>query len=272
MSSCAELLDQLGPPGHVVQLYGQDDRLLTQNVGRFLLEGLKRGDGLLVIATTEHRGTLVRQLKEERGYAQAVLEGRLVFLDAEATLARFMVDGSPDPDLFQRVVGEALSGVQARSVHTGVRAFGELVGLLWQAGQQSAASRLEDLWNKLLGANQVSLFCAYPIDVFGPEFRVANLDAVLCAHSPFAAGGYYADKGVGPGDGRGARRQSGRSPAADSGQSPAVLGRNTEGGIAGALAAKQPSRLGRADPAIGASILSDGSHRNRLIPLISAKK
>lgn len=183
MSSCAELLDQLGPPGHVVQLYGQDDRLLSQNVGRFLLEGLKRGDGLLVVATAEHRGTLVRRLKEERGYAQAVLEGRLVFLDAGATLARFMVDGSPDPERFQRVVGEALSGVQARSVHSGVRAFGEMVGLLWQAGQQSAAIRLEELWNELLQTNQVSLFCAYPIDVFGPEFRVANLDAVLCAHS-----------------------------------------------------------------------------------------
>ena len=46
MSSCAELLDRLEPEEHVVQLYGDDDRLLTQNVGRFLSEGLKRGDGL----------------------------------------------------------------------------------------------------------------------------------------------------------------------------------------------------------------------------------
>src|SRR4051794_14612999 len=127
MSSCAEFLDQLGPQKHVVQLYGKDDRLLTQNVGRYLGEGLKRGDGLLVIATAEHRGTLVRDLKQERGYAQAVLEGGLVSLAAQATLARFMVNGSPDPDLFTRVVGEALAGVQQRSVHTGVRAYGEMV-------------------------------------------------------------------------------------------------------------------------------------------------
>jgi hypothetical protein len=183
MSSCAALLDQLEPEEHVVQLYGEDDRLLTQNVGRFLEEGLKRSDGLLVIANAGHRGTLARHLKQERGYSRAVLEGRLVYLDAETTLARFMLDGSPDPDLFEEVVGDALRGVQKRGVHPGVRAYGEMVGVLWQAGKHAAAIRLEGLWNELLESNQVSLFCAYPIDVFSPEFRIGNLDALLCAHT-----------------------------------------------------------------------------------------
>lgn len=183
MSSCPELLDRLEPEQHVVQLYGEDDRLLTQNVGRFLGEGLKRGDGLLVIATAEHRGTLARQLKEDSGYSQAVLEGRLVFLDAETTLARFMVNGSPDPDLFVTVVGEAVRGVQERAVHTGTRAYGEMVGLLWEAGEYDAAVRLEQLWNQLLQSSKVSLFCAYPIDIFSPEFHVGNVDALLCAHT-----------------------------------------------------------------------------------------
>lgn len=183
MSSCAELLDRLEPEEHVVQLYGDDDLLLTQNVGRFLAEGLRRGDGLLVIANAQHRGTLARHLQQERGYSKAVLEGRLVYLDAEMTLARFMVNGSPDPELFEGVVGYALRGVQDRGVHTGVRAYGEMVGLLWKAGEHSAAIRLEELWNQLLRSNQVSLFCAYPIDVFSPEFRIAELDAVLCTHT-----------------------------------------------------------------------------------------
>jgi hypothetical protein len=183
MSSCPELLDRLEPEGHVVQLYGNDDRLLTKNVARFLGEGLKRGDGLLVIATAEHRSTLARHLREEGGYSKAVLEGRLVFLDAEVTLARFMVNGWPDADLFGSVVGEALRGVQARAVHTGARAYGEMVGLLWKSGETSAAIRLEELWNQLLRASEISLFCAYPIDVFSPEFQIGNLDALLCAHT-----------------------------------------------------------------------------------------
>ncbi|MEA2724113.1 MAG: hypothetical protein QOH59_1884, partial [Gemmatimonadales bacterium] len=47
MTSCAELLDQVDPEEHLVQLYGKDDRLLTRNISRFLAEGLRRGDGLL---------------------------------------------------------------------------------------------------------------------------------------------------------------------------------------------------------------------------------
>ena len=183
MTQCAELLDQPKPEEHFVQLYGKNDRLLTRNVARYLGEGLRRGDGLLVIATAEHRGSVVRQLAEERTYTRAVLEGRLVFLDAEATLNRFMVDGEPDRARFERIIGETLRGVRGRAVHSGIRAYGEMVGVLWKAGQFSAAVRLEELWNQLLDSSDVSLFCAYPIDVFSPEFQAASVDALLCAHT-----------------------------------------------------------------------------------------
>jgi hypothetical protein len=183
MSSCAELLDRLQPPEHVVQLYGNDDRLLAQNVGRFLSEGLKRGDGLLIIATPEHRTSLTHHLRGEGGYSRAVLEGRLVFLDARMTLDRFMIDGAPDPELFRAVLGESLRGVRMRAGHSGVRAYGEMVGLLWKAGELEAAARLERLWNDLLAGGDVSLFCAYPIDVLSPEFESRKMDSLLCAHT-----------------------------------------------------------------------------------------
>jgi hypothetical protein len=67
-----------------------------------------------------------------------------------------------------------------------------MVGLLWRAGQMSAAARLEAFWNKLMSANGFSLFCAYPIDVFGGEFQIPIVDEVLCAHThllPGSAGG-----------------------------------------------------------------------------------
>jgi hypothetical protein len=183
LSSCPELLDRLEAEHHVVQLYGSDDRLLTLNVGRYLGEGLRRGDGLLVIATPEHRTSLTRHLREDQAYPRAVLEGRLAFLDAEVTLSRFMQDGSPDPELLHSVVGEALKRVTARAVHSGVRAYGEMVGLLWKAGAEKAAISLEELWNGLLKQSEVSLFCAYPIDVFGPDFLPGRVDALLCSHT-----------------------------------------------------------------------------------------
>lgn len=183
MTSCAHLLDQADPETHLVQLYGTDDRLLTRNVSRFLAEGLRRGDGLVTIALPEHIASIARQLRDERGYSKAVLEGRLVFLDAHVTLHSLTVDGLPDSNLFDRIIGSTLKQVQTRAGHTGLRAYGEMVGILWKQGQFAAAARLEELWNQLLKSSHIRLFCGYPIDVFGEEFQVENMDPLLCAHT-----------------------------------------------------------------------------------------
>ncbi len=183
MTSCARILDQPEPEAHFVQFYGSDDQLLTRNVARYLAEGLRRGDGLLTIAAPDHSGSVARQLRGEQGYSKAVLEGRLVFLDAQATLNRFLVNGQPDQGLFEEVIGEALKGVQSRAGHTGVRAYGEMVGILWKAGDKAAAARLEELWNNFLRSRSISLFCGYPIDVFSEEFQVDTMDPLLCAHT-----------------------------------------------------------------------------------------
>jgi hypothetical protein len=148
-----------------------------------MAEGLRRGDGLIVIASPEHSGSVARELRDERGYSRAVLEGRLVFLDAQTTLDRLMMNGKPDGELFESVIGEALNQVQSRAGHTGVRAYGEMVGVLWKAGHYAAAARLEELWNRLLRSSDIRLFCGYPIDVFGDEFRADKVDSLMCAHT-----------------------------------------------------------------------------------------
>lgn len=182
MPSWMELLKEADPAAHVVQLYGQDRQLLTRNVRRYLVEGLQRGDGLLVIATAEHSYAFAQALSDDAAYQAAVREGRLVFLDAEITLARFMVDGQPDWDLFERTVGGIAQDVRSRASTGGLRAYGEMVGLLWKAGQIAAAVRLEEYWSRLLAASSFSLFCAYPIAHDGAT-RTDELDAILAAHT-----------------------------------------------------------------------------------------
>jgi KaiC/GvpD/RAD55 family RecA-like ATPase len=189
MSSWRELIRRAEPAEHLVQLYGGDDQLLTSNVTRYLLEGLKRGDGLLVIATPEHREAIVRQMAEEdSGTAAAVEGGRLVLLDARETLDRFMMDGQPDWELFEQAVGGICEELRGRVGGRGIRAFGEMVGLLWMEGQHSAAIRLEEYWNRLLEGNAVCLFCAYPIDPFGGDFELSRLQALLGVHTHLLAG------------------------------------------------------------------------------------
>lgn len=183
MSYTARLLDHPEPEGHFVQLYGEDDGLLIKNVSRYLAEGLRRGDGLVIIATPEHSEPIARELRQDRAYSRAVLEGCVVFLDAEATLAELIVGERPDPDRFEAVVGETVARVQQRAGHSAVRGYGEMVGLLWKAGRFSDAVLLEEYWNGLLSSSNLRLFCAYPIDVFGHDFQVEKVDQVLCAHT-----------------------------------------------------------------------------------------
>lgn len=194
MCSRENLLENAHPHGHLVQFYEADEKLLTGNVSHYLWEGLKRGDGLLVIATPERTRNFTRQLIESGvDPTAAVSERSLLFLDAQETLGGFMIDGQPDWELFERNIEAAMRLVQPRHGRKTYRAYGEMVGILWRAGKYSAAIRLEQFWNKLLAAKGFNLFCGYPIDIFGKDFQIADVDALLCAHTHVLTAGENGD-------------------------------------------------------------------------------
>jgi hypothetical protein len=183
MSPWEKLLQQPHPRGHFVQLYEADEGALTENVGRYLWQGILRGDGILVIATPEHRTLFCEHLDRLGADLPSLLDDRrLILWDAQETLAEFMVDGQPDWRRFERVMRVAMRQVRP-ATDEGLRAYGEMVGILWKARRFAAAIRLEQLWNKLLEQSSFSLYCAYAIDIFGKEFAVANLEGVLCTHT-----------------------------------------------------------------------------------------
>ncbi len=47
-----------------------------------------------------------------------------------------------------------------------IRAYGEMVDVLWKKGQAVAAVRLEMLWNKLAATEDFSLLCGYAMGNF----------------------------------------------------------------------------------------------------------
>jgi hypothetical protein len=207
MTPWNDLLDDSPPERHLVQCYG-DEAPLIRNVTRYFAEGLQRGEGALAIATPEHRLALVACLNGGGvDAAAAERQGQLQLLDAQEVLDRILVDGEPDAAAFDRAVRPAVSRVR-NGARTGVRAYGEMVGLLWSAWRFAGAVRLEALWNRLLVSEAISLFCAYPIDVMGPDFDPALVHAILCAHThlvPAAEDLYPSldralEEVVGPGD------------------------------------------------------------------------
>ncbi|HEY6234642.1 MAG TPA: MEDS domain-containing protein [Candidatus Elarobacter sp.] len=175
----------LGDPhaGHLVQMYGSDPQPLVRSVGRYLADALAAGEGTVVIATASHRDAFLDELRSlGTDPATAIAGGRLVVLDAHDTMARFMVGGQPDRERFEATVRPVLSALLARCP-AGVRAYGEMVGVLWEAGRFCAAIRLEEFWNGLLCDGGFRLFCAYPIDVCGDAFTSADVDAVMSTHT-----------------------------------------------------------------------------------------
>ena len=139
-------------PWHCLQLY-ESDAFLAKTVSHFIAKGLQAGEGVVVIATEAHREVLERQLmKDGVEFDQARTSGQYVYLDANETLARFMVSGWPDLERYDEVIGEIVAKVTAR--YPRIRVFGEMVALLWAAGQtkrchlsRRARERIgEDLW------------------------------------------------------------------------------------------------------------------------------
>ncbi len=193
MPRVEQLLGQPEPQAHFLQLYKADARALTTNVSLYLLEGLNRAEGLLVIATPEHTESFTRQLKRLGAHPQSAIdEGRLVFFDAEQTLSQFMVNGQPEWPLFESTITRAIHRIEP-GTGNGLRAYGDMVGVLWAAGQTSAAIRLEEFWNKLLASIGFKLFCGYPIDIFDEEFQSSAVKELLCAHTHLVPCGQNGD-------------------------------------------------------------------------------
>jgi hypothetical protein len=151
---------------HAVQFYGDDTELL-KTVGTFLSEGLVAGQPAIVIATSGHRVAIEKALEShliDVGAAKRL--GDLVMLDAEETLATFIVDQAPVGSLFRRTMGDVIDQTLRGRERTPIRSYGEMVDVLWKQGKTAAAVRLEVLWNNLAETHVFSLLCSYSIGNF----------------------------------------------------------------------------------------------------------
>jgi hypothetical protein len=176
----------VGAGDHVVHFYERDSEL-ARTVGRYLSDAARGGGVAIVLATEDHRRAFMSELAAAGiDPAVATLHGTLISLDAAATIAEFMPDGRIDSVAFRQVVGAVVR--QAAETGRPVRAFGEMVALLWEAGDVLAAMELEQLWNDLGRELEFSLLCAYhSASVQGDEHAEA-LNHLCHVHSSVLPG------------------------------------------------------------------------------------
>jgi DcmR-like sensory protein len=171
-----------GTPGHfhAVRFYDTQESL-CRIVAEFLGEGFVTGQPGLVIGTPEHCEGIVQELRARHFDVDGLqTAGDLLLLDAQETMSKFMVDGMPDAELFKESAMEAIEKVCRGRTECTIRAYGEMVDLLWKNGHNVAAVRLEMLWNKLARTHDFSLLCGYAMGNF---YKDASINEICEQHT-----------------------------------------------------------------------------------------
>lgn len=155
------------PCEHLVHFY-DDETVFLNSLETFILRGLMDGEAVVVIALPSHRTALEFRLAGHGlNLAKLAASEQLVLLDARETLSTFMWDGLPSEPLFEEALGKLVT--RLRAGHRTVRAFGEMVGILWEQGNRAATLRLEEIWHRFCQREGLVLYCAYRQAAFAAE-------------------------------------------------------------------------------------------------------
>ncbi len=176
---------EIAPCDHVVQIYENDSIFLDALAG-FVGGGINAGECCIVIATDNHLAALETRLT---GYGihihDLVAENRYLPINAEEMLSKFMINGWPDEELFNTTVSELIH--KGAFDNRRIRAFGEMVAILWAQGHNGATVQLEHLWNKFCAKESFCLFCAYPKSGFTDDIN-DSLTHICGSHSKMISG------------------------------------------------------------------------------------
>jgi DcmR-like sensory protein len=177
---------EIAPSNHLVQIYENDDIIMASLEG-FVSSGFQSGDSVIIIASANHLTLLNSRLKLKGFDIRALsASGQYTPLNAEETLARFMVVGWPDENRFNEVVTELLNLAKGKE-NRRVRAYGEMVAILWGQGYSGATVQLEHLWNKFCEKQEFCLFCAYPKSGFTQDVHT-SIGHICSTHTKVISG------------------------------------------------------------------------------------
>lgn len=186
-------LPAAGSRDHVVQFYGDDDELAA-SVGGYLAEGIRLGEGVLVVATAPHRRAFEAALADIGIDAARERDaGRLLTQDAAEMLERFLANGVVDRERFHSVASGLIRRVSADG--RPVRIYAEMVAVLWDGGHVGLAIELEALWNGLGALLPFALLCAYPTRLMTSTETAVAVREVRWLHSAVVDHGGPVDPG-----------------------------------------------------------------------------
>lgn len=159
---------------HFLEFQRPGERRIGERAGAFLAQAMAAGGFAVAIATPANGRALAAHIEQS---------DRFLLFDSSEMLARFATRDAIDVARFDAAVGALIRDLKQRAGDAPLHAFGDMVGVLWQRDERQLAVDLEHAWSLLQERVGFSLYCAYPIDVFGPEFCGGALEGVLASHS-----------------------------------------------------------------------------------------
>jgi len=176
---------EISHPDHLVQIYDSDNEFLD-NLVVFATAGFKARESVVVIATGDHIRQLDARLKNTGHDVFGLrLRDQYVTLDATEALHEFLINGSPDAILFRLLASNLIK--RAKRAGRQVRAFGEMVAILWAQGNTGGTLCLEQLWSEYMEDESFTLFCAYPASGFEGKNASLGIGDVCKSHSHHVA-------------------------------------------------------------------------------------
>ena len=176
-----EFPEKMRDGDHLVQFYKTESHL-AETVVNYSAPALLNGEGVIIIATEAHLQEFEKGLKELHLNTSLMrLSGQLMMFEARSTLDQFMVDGMPDPEKFNALIGATLANMKSR--YSTVKAYGEMVNILWNEGNLYGTMALESLWNELLSQKHFTLLCAYSLQGLSEEKQGIAFHEVCQCHS-----------------------------------------------------------------------------------------
>jgi hypothetical protein len=175
-----EFWGEISPAEHFVQIY-ESDLAFLDSLAKFVADGFKAGDAVIVITTLAHRVGLENRLFLMNFDLKSYRENdQYIPVDAKQTLEKFMIEGLPDLKRFAEQA-EILINRTSKGQRK-VRVFGEMVALLLAQGHKNAVIRLEQLWNELAIQHEFCLYCAYPKTGFAQDQK-NSFEEICLLHS-----------------------------------------------------------------------------------------
>ena len=174
---------------HAVHFY-KDSQSLAQVAASFLSEGIRAGERVVIVSTPTHFAAIAKAV-ERLGFDPAQLKksGKWIAFDARRTLSSLRAAGGRiDLTRFKVQFVDVVGDWYTSNPGLSMRAYGEMVDLLYRDGDIAGALQLEELWTDLAAVHKFPMLCAYAVNSFFKEPRGSSRFSDVCRHHTHVIG------------------------------------------------------------------------------------